>query len=275
MIALPHRISAMPQKTALITGASAGIGANFARQLAAAGWNLVLTARRLDRLEGLAAELSGAHGIRVDCIALDLAESGSPAALVGEIEQRGLVIDMLVNNAGFGLPGTFLAHDWQTHEAYLRLMLAHPTELAHRLLGGMRERGFGRIINVSSVAGLVPGTAGHTLYAATKSYLVKLSQSLALENRDRGIHVCALCPGFTYSEFHDVNGTRPMVKGMPSWMWMEADPVVAAGLRAVEQGQVICVPGAWNKFVYTLVSILPDRWALALVDKRSRSFRKR
>lgn len=265
----------MPQRTALITGASAGIGSCFARQLAAAGWQLVLTARRLDRLEGLAAELSAAHGIRVDCIVADLADSGSPAALVAELDQRGLAIDMLVNNAGFGLPGTFLTHAWETHESYLRLMLSHPTELTHRLLGGMRERGYGRIINVSSVAGLVPGTAGHTLYAATKSYLVKLSQSLALENRDRDIHICALCPGFTYTEFHDVNGTRPMVKGMPAWMWMDAEPVVAAGLGAVERGQVICVPGAWNKFVYTLLSILPDRWALALVDRRSSSFRKR
>jgi uncharacterized protein len=264
-----------PTRTALITGASAGIGACFARQLAAAGWNLVLTARRLERLEELAGELGHAHGVQVECIALDFAAVGAPERLVSELEQRGLAIDLLVNNAGFGLPGTFLSHDWATHEEYLRLMLGHPTELAHRLLVGMQERGYGRIINVSSVAGLVPGTAGHTLYSATKSYLVKLSQSLALENRDRGIHVCALCPGFTYSEFHDVNGTRPLVKGMPKWMWMEADPVVAAGIRAVEQGQVICVPGAWNKFVYTLVSILPDRWALALVDRRSRSFRKR
>ncbi len=264
-----------PTRTALITGASAGIGACFARQLAAAGWHLVLTARRLDRLETLAGELAQAHGVQAECIALDFAAPGAPAQLVRELEQRGLAIDMLVNNAGFGLPGTFLSHDWATHEEYLRLMLGHPTELAHRLLAGMQERSYGRIINVSSVAGLVPGTAGHTLYSATKSYLVKLSQSLALENRERGIHVCALCPGFTYSEFHDVNGTRPLVKGMPKWMWLEAEPVVAAGMRAVEQGQVICVPGAWNKFVYILVSILPDRWALALVDRRSRSFRKR
>lgn len=264
-----------PTRTALITGASAGLGSCFARQLAARGWHLVLTARRLDRLQALAAELRPAQAIEVECIALDLAESGSPEQLMRELAQRGLHIDMLVNNAGFGLPGEYLSHDWATHESYLRLMLVHPCELAHRLLVGMRERGFGRIINVSSVAGLVPGTAGHTLYGATKSFLVRFSQSLALEHRDSDIHVSALCPGFTYTEFHDVNGTRPMVSGMPSFMWMDADPVVAAGIEAVERGDILCVPGWWNRFVYALVSWLPDRLALALVDRRSRSFRKR
>lgn len=264
-----------PARTALITGASAGLGQCFARQLADRGWNLVLNARRLERLEALASELSAKNGIRVDCIALDLAEVDAPTQLIAALTERELSIDMLVNNAGFGLPGEFLSHDWPVHEAYLRLMLVHPCELAHRLLVGMRKRGFGRIINVSSVAGLVPGTAGHTLYGATKSFLVRFSQSLALEHRPHGIHVSALCPGFTYTEFHDVNGTRPMVSGMPGFMWMEADPVVAAGIEAVERGEILCVPGWWNRFVYTLVSWLPDRWALALVDRRSRSFRKR
>ncbi|MEZ5440999.1 MAG: SDR family oxidoreductase [Lysobacterales bacterium] len=260
-------------RTALITGASAGLGACFARQLAQRGWRLVLTARRLDRLQALAAELT--PQTQVACLALDLAEPGSPARLIELIDQHGWQIDMLVNNAGFGLPGDFLSHDWDTHESFLRLMLVHPTELAHRLLGGMCERGFGRIINVSSVAGLVPGTAGHTLYAASKSYLVKLSQSLALEHRHQGVYVSALCPGFTYTEFHDVNGTRPMASKMPRFMWMDADPVVAAGIEAVERGQIVCVPGWWNRFIYALVSWLPDSWALGLVDRRSKAFRKR
>jgi len=145
----------------------------------------------------------------------------------------------------------------------------------HRLLPAMRQRNYGRIINVASLAGLVPSTAGHTLYSAVKSFLIKFSQSVALENRDRDIHVCALCPGFTYSEFHDANGTRPMVSKMPKFMWMDAQTVVRQGIAAVESGQVIYVNGWWNRLVYGLVKRLPDTWALKLVDRRSKTFRRR
>lgn len=262
-------------RTALITGASAGIGEEFARQLAAAGWNLALCARRMERLESLAETLITAHGIRAEAFACDLNDADAPTRLLHELQQRGLVIDMLVNNAGFGLPGNFVAHDWDTHRQFLQLMLSAPTELAHRLLPAMRQRNFGRIINVSSLAGLVPGTAGHTLYSAVKSYLIKFSQSLALENRDRDIHVCALCPGFTYSEFHDANGTRPMVSKMPKFMWMNAATVVRQGIAAVESGKIVYVTGRFNRFVHSLVKLLPDKLALKLVDRRSKTFRHR
>ncbi len=265
----------MSKRSALITGASAGIGEEFARQLAAEGWNLIISARRLARLNELAAELGKAHDVQVTCLQSDLAEADAAARLVAELDRRGLVVDMLINNAGYGLPGDFTAHDWATHQQFLQLMLTAPTELVHRLLPGMRERNFGRIINVASLAGLVPAPAGHTLYAAVKSYLIKFSQALALENRDRNVHVCALCPGFTYSSFHDVNGTREMVSKMPKFMWMDSPTVVSQGLQAVERGEAVYVNGRWNRFVRSLTKHLPDGVATALVDRRSKTFRKR
>jgi short-subunit dehydrogenase len=139
----------------------------------------------------------------------------------------------------------------------------------------MIERRFGRIVNVASLAGLVPGAAGHTLYAATKGFLVKFSQSLYLENLATGVHVSALCPGFTYSEFHDVNGTRAQVsQSLPEWLWLGADEVAATGYEAVEANRPVCVPGAPNKTIAAIAKILPDDWALALMANQGGKFRK-
>ncbi len=179
----------------LITGASAGIGAAFARHLATLGHDLVLTARRVDRLEALAGELREKHGISVTVLPNDLADPGAPQALCDALLQRGLQVDWLINNAGYGVPGSFLTNDWKTHADFLQVLLTAPTELAWRLLPGMRKRGYGRVINVASLAGHVPGPAGHTLYAASKAYLIKFSQSLALENHAAGVNVCAPVPG--------------------------------------------------------------------------------
>lgn len=186
-----------PRPLSLVTGASSGIGAEFARQLAAGGHDLVLTARRADRMETLATELRERYATHVTVLPHDLADPAAPQMLCDTLEQRGLQVDWLINNAGYGVPGTLDANDWTTHADSLQVLLIAPTELAWRLLPGMRERGHGRIINVSSLAGHVPGPAGHTLYAATKAYLIKFSQSLALENQSAGVNVCALCPGFT------------------------------------------------------------------------------
>ena len=147
--------------------------------------------------------------------------------------------------------------------------------LAHRVLGGMRQRRFGRIVNVASLAGLVPGSMGHTLYGATKSFMVKFSQSLHLEMAGDGVHVTALCPGFTYSEFHDVNGTRERVsQSLPEWMWMGADEVAAAGYEAAEANRAVCVTGAPNKAIAAFAKVIPDDWALALMAGQSGKFRK-
>lgn len=258
---------------ALVTGASAGIGAALARQLARRGCRLVLTARRGDRLDALAAELRRDHGVRCESIVADLADPRAAATLCEELERRAIGVDILVNNAGYGVPGHFPAKPWEVHAAFLQVMVTAPCELAWRLLPAMQRRGYGRIINVASLAALVPGSAGHTLYAAAKAFLVKFSQSLALENARHGVNVCALCPGFTYSEFHDLTGTRQIVSRMPKWMWLHADEVARQGIEAVERGEAVWVTGRVNRAIKALVKLLPDRLALRMVQRRSKHFR--
>ncbi len=260
------------QACALVTGASSGIGAAIARQYAQRGVPLVLTARRADRLEALAEELRA----KVDCVVLaaDLADPAAPAMLADEIHRRGLRIRILVNNAGYGVAGRYRVNDWPTHAAFLQVMIGAVSELTWRLLPDIRESGNGRILNVSSVAGLVPGADGQTLYAPVKAYMVKLSESLHLENLDRGVHVTALCPGFTLSEFHDITGTRAMMDKLSGSIWLKADDVARAGIEAVERGQVICVPGWRYKLVVFVARHLPSSWMLALMKRNSRKYRK-
>jgi short-subunit dehydrogenase len=164
----------------LITGASSGIGAAFARHLAARGHDLVITARRTERLRELADELQAAHSTTATVLPCDLAEPTAVADLCRAMEQRALQVDWLINNAGYGVPGRFDTSDWPVHADFLRVLLTAPTELAWRLLPGMRQRGYGRIINVASLAGHVPAPAGHTLYAASKAYLIRFSPAASM-----------------------------------------------------------------------------------------------
>jgi Short-chain dehydrogenases of various substrate specificities len=262
-------------RRALVTGASAGIGEAFARELARRGFDLVLTARRAERLEALATELRERHAIEAIVAPLDLARPDAAEALVGALEEQGLHIDLLVNNAGYGLTGYFDEQSWAAHATFIQVLMTAPTELAWRLLPGMKARGHGRIINVASLAGHIPGSAGHTLYGASKAYLIKFSQSLALETKGTGVNVTALCPGFTYSEFHDVNGARPLVSRMPAFMWMDAATVARQGLDAVEAGVPVYVNGTLNRFAKALFKLLPDRVGLALTERQGRRFRVR
>jgi len=262
-----------PPAHALVTGASSGIGAAFARELASRGHALVLVARRVDRLEALAAELRERHGVGVECIACDLADPRAPDGLLEETKRRGIAIDMLVNSAGYGVTGSLVSREWRTHEHFIQVMITAPTELCYHFIPAMRERGFGRVINVASFAGLMPAPAGHTLYAASKAYLIRFSEALALENRHHGINVCALCPGFTLSEFHDVTGSRKSVSTMPKWVWLDAGKVAREGLDAVERGTIVFVNGAHYRAIRTLFKLLPDRLALWLIARYSASFR--
>ena len=257
---------------ALVTGASSGIGAALARELARRGTPLVLTARRQDKLASLAAELR--PQVRCEVLAADLADPAAPAELQARCAANGWPVELLVNNAGYGLPGTYLTQPWSEHARFLQVMVGAVCELSHRFLPAMQERRRGAILNVASLAGHVPGSAGHTLYAASKAFMIKFSQSLALENAATGVKVSALCPGFTYSEFHDVTGTREQVSKMPAWMWMDADAVAREGLDALERGEVVHVTGRANRAIKALTQLMPDRWALALVQKRSKDFRK-
>lgn len=256
---------------ALVTGASSGIGAAIAREYARRGVPLVLAARRLDRLEALAAELRAQ--VPVETVATDLAQPGAPAALVQALERRGVAIRILVNNAGYGVPGRYLKHDWKTHADFLQVMVGAVSELTWRLLPSIRSFDEGRILNVSSFAALVPAADGQTLYAPAKAYMVKFSEALSLENADRGVHATALCPGFTRSEFHDVTGTRAMMSKLPRWMWLEADEVARAGIDAVEAGRVLAVPGWPYKCLRVLAWLLPDRFLLRRMARNSRHIR--
>ena len=204
----------------------------------------------------------------------DLADPTTPRRLFEQVTSDGLVVDALVNNAGYGLTGHFLASPWQTHAEFLELMLTAVVELTYRLLGPMLERGYGRIINVASLAGLVPATAGHTLYAPTKAFLIRFSQSLALEVRNRGVHVTALCPGFTHSEFHDVNRTREVVQQLPRWMWMDAETVARQGFDAVMEGRSIYVNGRVNRTIAFLTRHLPDGVMSRITQRQSRKYRR-
>ena len=263
-----------PPRTALITGASSGIGAAFADEFAARGFDLVITARREDRLREVAIRLERTHGRRVEVVASDLSQRDAAARLCHDVASRGLTIDALVNNAGYGVPGTYLASPWARHEAMLNLMVMAVSELTYRLLPSMIERGYGRIINVASLAGLVPAPAGHTLYGASKAFLIKFSEALANEVRRHNVHVTALCPGFTLSEFHDVTGTRAQMNRMPRWMWMDASTVAREGYEAVMAGKHIYVNGRVNRTIATLVRILPQRLVYAIGRSAGRTYRK-
>ncbi|WDI32686.1 SDR family oxidoreductase [Hyphococcus flavus] len=262
-------------KWALITGASAGIGATFARIYAAKGANLILVARREDRLKELASEVKRAHGVEVKTIAADLADAAAPKIIAGALAQDDTPVDILVNNAGFGLPGFFTENDWTAHRDFLELMVNSYAHMTRAFLPGMIARDYGRVIQVSSVAGLVPGSAGHTLYGPSKAFLVSFAQSIDAECAGKNVNSTALCPGFTYSEFHDVNKTRGLVSQLPKYMFMKAEPVVEGAINAVERGHVVYVPGAWNKFTVWLAKALPRPWAAAMVRNQSKRFRRK
>ena len=254
---------------ALVTGASAGIGTEFCRQLAARGYQLVLVARREDKLKTVADELRNDHGANSLIIMADLSKKDACQAIIKRLEEASIDVEYLVNNAGYGLPGSFHVPDWQEHADFIQVMMTAVCELTWRLLPGMQKRGRGFIVNVASVAGLVSPSAGHTLYGASKSFLIKFSQALALENAESGVKVCALCPGFTYSEFHDVNGTREMISKLPAYLWLDAEDVVADAINAMSAGKVktVVVPGRQYKMIVFVYRHLP--WLASILARRN------
>ena len=264
----------MNQRTVLITGSSSGIGAAFAEVFASEGFDLVITARREDRLQALAASLAKRYHCRVHVVVSDLSAVDASARLCDNLASNGIVIDALVNNAGYGVPGAYLASEWTRHAASLQVMVVALAELTHLLLPGMLERGYGRIINVASLAALVPAPAGHTLYAASKAFVVKFSEALAGEVRNAGIHVTALCPGFTLSEFHDVTGTRATVSELPGWLWMDAPSVARQGFDAVMRGTPIHVTGSVNRTIALLARWVPQPILVAIGRRTARRYRR-
>jgi short-subunit dehydrogenase len=250
---------------ALVTGASSGIGAEFARQLATRGINLVLTARREERLSQLAAELTDSARypakISVTVIAADLNQPAGPDGLLTELERRGLAPTVLINNAGFGYFGKFLDQPAEEIEAMIQVNVRAATLLAHRLGHAMARRKRGAILNVASFAALAP-IPRYAVYSGAKAYLVAWSQALAHELKKSHVRVSVLCPGFTRTEFHDV--ARHEKSSLMQRTELTPEYVARIGLRGLERGQTVIVPGMWYRLNALLIRLLPARAAVAM-----------
>ena len=227
-------------KWALITGGSSGIGAELARQLAAGGANLLLTARRRDRMEALAAGLREMHGISAEIFVADLAQPNAPAEIFSFTQEKGIAVELLVNNAGFGIYGEFHKHDLARELEMVQVNVTAVVHLTHLFLPQMIERGSGDILIVSSAAGF-QGVPSLVNYAATKAFALHFAEGLAEEVRSYGVHVCALCPGSTASEFRQVAG-----KSGPGGPQETAEKVARVGLKAVAAGKSCVISGAMN-----------------------------
>jgi short-subunit dehydrogenase len=238
----------MGRPVTLVTGASAGLGAEFARQCARRGDEIVLVARRRDRLDALAAEIGGGH-----VIAADLAAPRAPSRLLAELTERGLDVAILINNAGFGLIGRFaeLAADRQI--GMIDLNVRALAELTRLVLPGMRERGGGGILNVASTAAFQPGP-GMAVYFATKAFVLSFTEALHQELKGSGIKVSALCPGPTATEFGEVAG---FTRSVPASLSADAASVVKAGLEGLDGNKAVVIPGLTNKVTAQASRFLP------------------
>jgi short-subunit dehydrogenase len=237
--------------TSLVTGATAGLGAAFARRLAADGHALVLVARTAGRLEGLAADLRGRHGVEVEVLPADLATDAGIEAVEERLRDPLRPVDVLVNNAGFGNRGVFLDVPVEDELRMLRLHCEAVLRLTTAAVEGMRERRRGFVVNVASVAAFMPrGT-----YAASKAWVVRFTEGLAQELRGTGVRFLALCPGFVRTEFHARAGMD--ASRLPSVAWLDPDEVVSAALRDLARGRTVSVPSARYKAVVSLARHVP------------------
>ena len=241
-------------KIALITGASSGLGAEFARQLAAEGYALVLTARRKEKLDALAQEIQAKHEVNAEILLADLS-LGDGIKLVERRINELEHVELLVNNAGYGISGRFYKSDIQRQLDMIQVHVIASVRLARAALPQMVERRQGGIINVSSLSAFMPSTS--VTYSATKAYLVTFSQALQNELINTGVRVQALCPGFFESEFHDSPEYRRFNRSqIPGFLWLKSEEVVSESLRDLERGKVICIPGR----LYRLITRLATGW---------------
>ncbi|MCP4933717.1 MAG: SDR family oxidoreductase [bacterium] len=231
-------------RTVLITGASGGLGASFADIFAKNGFNVVLTARRKDKLKEQADKIEKKYGVRTTLIAVDLADPAGPQHIFDECEKMGIEVDALINNAGLAIPGFYQETEWKKHNDFLQLMITAPSQLSYLFEAGMVKRGYGRIINVSSFVGTITPTGSYTLYGAAKSYLIKFSQAHAEELKGTGVKVMALCPGFFKSELHDETDESQITSQLPARMFLDVDTVAEEGYdKIMNTDEVVYVNG--------------------------------
>jgi len=250
-------------KTAVVTGASSGLGVEFARQLAKLGANLVITARRRDKLEDLKKELEAAHGVTVTVVELDLSEPDAAAKLHAEADRVG-PIEVLINNAGGGIHQDFLDIPWERSQRQIQLNIVSLTELTYRFGRAMRERGTGYILNVSSIGAYTPSPT-YATYSAGKAYVRDFSEAIAYELADSGVRVCSLCPGGTITEFHQAAGQE--IKGAFRSTFMSAEDCAAVGLSSLFGGRRNVVSGWMNKAMMFMLRFTPRRtmvWSAAV-----------
>jgi short-subunit dehydrogenase len=246
-------------RTALVTGASSGIGRSFCALLAARQYDVVAVARREERLIQLKKELEAEWGITVHPLVADLSDPAAPEMIAGRLREDGLSIDLLVNNAGYGMLGRFAETDWQRHEDFLRVMGISYLRLTHLLLPHMIEQRWGRIINVASIAGTMSSTPMMTLYSATKALVHKFTEGLAAECAPYGVHCTASLPGLTGTEIFGITGIDDHIAGMRALQltMLSPDTVARQAYRACERGKRMIVHGASNKPAVVLIAHTP------------------
>ena len=251
--------------TALITGATAGIGNAYAELLAKQGFDLVLVARDLPRLNQVAKRLSKTYKIKVETLKADLTKPAQLARVEKRISNISKPIEVLVNNAGFGIKESFIDTQIKKEQELLDVLVTAPLRLTHAVLPGMIKRNNGTIVNVSSVASWIAGGT----YSAAKSYLTVFTEYLHTELKDTNVNISALCPGFTRTEFHERGKMR--MSGLPNFMWLTVDQVVAQSWKYAKAGKVICIPG-WQYLILSTVARIAPR---PLVRKLGMGVRRR
>ena len=253
------------KSTAVITGATAGIGRVFADLLAREGHDLVLVARNEERLHQTAAEISAATGVQCEVIAADLSQRADLDRVAARVAADD--VDVLINNAGFGLNQRFASGDLEREQLMLDVLVTAVLRLSHAAVGPMKQRGRGSIVIVSSVASFIAGGT----YSEAKAWATVFAESLAIELAGSGVKVTALCPGFTHTEFHQRAGINK--RAIPNFMWLEATDMVAAGWRDHQRGKVVSAPGWQYKFLLMLIKVIP-RAAVITFNNRIRSRNK-
>jgi short-subunit dehydrogenase len=255
------------RRTALVTGASSGIGAAIARRLAARQYDCVLTARRTDRLEKLVSEIEHVHRVSAKLVTCDLGERGGPATLIERVAELGVTVDVLVNNAGFGVYGKLVDQSEDRIARMVELNVLSVTSLTHHYVAQMASRGSGRVLQVASVGAYQPSPL-YAVYSATKAYVLSFSEALNRELHGTGVSVTTVCPGLTATEFHEV-AAHEKAKWM-TLVTMTADDVAEIGVRSMLRGRAVVTTGFANKIMALIVKLLPRSWATRAAEMSMR-----